>query len=115
MKATNEEIRMESITKTWCPENAIKLVQNMSTFCVEQTDQLSHCEPEMDIIWCKIWTDCYPFEHTDSIIAGVWCMINSISGTTINLLTLLAIPYAKRHGRYQILFVKKDCLLTVVF
>ena len=40
---------------------------------------------------------CFPSEfHHFKIIEGIWCVINAIIGSTGNLLTILAIPYAAK-------------------
>ncbi len=45
-------------------------------------------------------TCCYPLEGDPlGTAAGVWCIINAVVGFSGNLLTLLAIPLAKKNNR----------------
>ncbi len=46
---------------------------------------------------------CYPLGQSGSVAAGVWCVANAVVGFTGNVLTLLAIPAARR---------KKKCVVT---
>ena len=46
------------------------------------------------------WT-CYPLGDAESYTAGGICVFISVVGLVGNLLTLLAIPYAKKHKRYN--------------
>ncbi len=43
---------------------------------------------------------CFPFEEETSLAVGLWCLANAGFGFSGNLLTLLAIPHAKRHQRF---------------
>ena len=43
----------------------------------------------------------YPFNKVESDIVGCWCILNAVVGFTGNLLTLLAIPLAKRNERQE--------------
>ena len=44
--------------------------------------------------------ECFPKEIKPwSTYAGIWCILNSLFGTTGNLLTILAIPYAARRKK----------------
>ncbi len=83
--------------------------EQLSPGCVDPDDPHDKCNPE----WlynlsahCVDGSDplfddcnCYPLEDAISLVAGVWCVINAVAGTSGNLLTLLAIPAAKRNNR----------------
>ncbi len=43
---------------------------------------------------------CYPLAESGSVAAAVWCMANAVIGFSGNLLTLLAIPAARRRKKF---------------
>ena len=42
---------------------------------------------------------CYPIGDGESYVAGAFCVVNAVVGFSGNLLTMLAIPYARKHNR----------------
>ncbi len=74
-----------------CP---VDLVYNLSSLCVEDDDWLNY-PAEVQEEKCN----CFPLDRTISMVAGIWCVVNAVTGTSGNLLTLLAIPMAKKNNR----------------
>ena len=66
----------------------LTVVLNLSIECI----QGGICYNDPSIEGCN----CYPFDTLISSLAGVWCILNAIFGMSGNLLTILAIPLAKR-------------------
>ncbi len=71
------------------------LVLNLSVVCWKKNWDDYEDEEEVLAAQCS----CYPLGETVSMAAGIWCAINAIVGSSGNLLTLLAIPAAKRKRR----------------
>ncbi len=71
---TNESCRVEDM-------------YNLSTYCLTAEHPGGVCAPAIDSSLRRI--------------AGIWCIVNAIIGFSGNLLTLLAIPYASRHKRFE--------------
>ena len=48
--------------------------------------------------------DCYPYNELIGVIAGIWCILNTVVGCLGNLLTIIAIPYAANRKLYDFIF-----------
>ena len=85
------------VGNTWKNESLGRQVNLMSHYCVNGS--LSHLSQEQ---WDKL---CFPSHqeagNIEHKIAGVWGLFVIIVGTFGNLLTLIAILYAKRKRRYD--------------
>ena len=61
---------------------------NLRQICVESSRPPDVCFPEV-------------ISLTGSNFVGIWCALHAMVGCCGNILTLVAIPYAIRHKRYQ--------------
>ena len=78
-----------------CPLSAVPV---LSAFCtLTKEEQRKHCNLNPTSDECLY--QCYPFDKEESIIVGSFCITNSLVGLMGNLLTLLAIPYARKKNR----------------
>ena len=78
-----------------CP---LSSVSAMGIFCSEPlAARQAFCQDHGNATVCS--HPCYPFGHAESLAVGVVAVLNAVVGILGNILTLLAVPYARKHDR----------------
>ena len=83
----------------------VELVVDLADRCIDSDSKfkISVCKTSVGCVKDFYFPDqtcCYPLEGDPlGTAAGVWCIINAVVGFSGNLLTLLAIPLAKKNNR----------------